>query len=478
MYRQGKRSRNVPFALAIGIVTAALSGCAVGPNYHRPNVTVPDAYRGAASAQTAAAQPTAAAATPLGGQKWSEVFQDEVLQQLIKTALEQNYNVRIAATRILQAEAQLGITRADQFPTLDGGAGVSNERFAKTRFSALNTSQNSLGLNFAWELDFWGKYRHATESARAGLLANEWARQAVISTLVADVAGSYFQLRELDAELEISRRTLASRQDSLHLIQDLADQGLGTDLDVRQAEQLVFTAGAKIPDLERQIEQEENFISTLLGNNPGPIPRGRALTEQPHAPVIPAGLPSALLERRPDIREAEQQLIAFNAQIGVAKAAYFPQINLTGTGGFQSSALSSLFSGPAGLWSLAGGLSQPIFNGGRIRSGVRLAEAQQQEAVLVYQQTIQQAFREVSDALAAYRKTQELRGQQEQLVRAAEDASRLSDIRYRAGLTSYLEVLTNETNYFSAELGLAQARVNELESLVQLYRALGGGWQQ
>jgi multidrug efflux system outer membrane protein len=444
----------------------------VGPRYQKPSVNVPDSYRGLVSEQ---APPVGAPL--LGDQDWSAVFRDEQLQMLIRTALQQNFDVRMAAARILQAEAQLGITRADQFPTLDGTAEVSNQRSAESRFSAFETSQSGVGLAAAWEADFWGKFRRATEGARATLLANEWAHQAVISTLVADLAGAYFRLRELDTELEISQRTLASRQESLQLIQDLSDSGISSLLDVRQAEQLVFTAGARIPDIERQIEQQENFVSTLLGNNPGDVPRGRSLTEQPHPSEIPPGLPSSLLERRPDIQQAEQQLIAFNAQIGVAKAAYFPQIRLTGSGGFQSSALSSLFSGPAGFWNLVGGLTQPIFAGGRIRAGVRFAEAQQQEALLAYQQTIQRAFREVSDALVAYRKNQELRQQQELLTQSAQGASQLADERYRAGLTSYLEVLTNETNYFSAELDLAKARVGELEALVQLYRALGGGWQ-
>jgi multidrug efflux system outer membrane protein len=249
-------------------------------------------------------------------------------------------------------------------------------------------------------------------------------------------------------------------------------------LDVRQAEQLVFTAAETIPDLERRIEQQENFLSTLLGNNPGPITRGTKLTEQPHAPEIPAGLPSSLLERRPDIRQAEAQLIAANAQIGVAKAAYFPQINLTASGGYQSSALTSLFSGPAGLWSFGGSLVQPIFTGGRIRSNVKFTEARQRETALIYQQTIQQAFRGVSDALVEYRKDREFREQQEQLTFSAQDAARLSETRYRGGATSYLEVLTNETNYFDAELGLAQAQLNELLGLVRIYRNLGGGWQE
>ena len=471
MTRHAHRHYAIHFGLALSAVMVFLAGCAVGPNYRRPSVSVPDSYRGA-SGEAPAGQ-----ALSLGDQKWPEVFQDEQLQKLIEAARQQNFDVRIAAARILQAEAQLGVTRADQFPTLDAGAEVNNQRTAQSRFSAFETSQSGLSLRGAWELDFWGKFRRATEAARASLLASEWAHRAVISTLVADLASSYFRLRELDLELEISRRTLASRQESLRLIQDLANQGLTSMLDVRQAEQLVFTAGARIPELERQIEQRENLISTLLGSNPSPMPRGRMLTEQPHAPELPAGIPASLLERRPDIQQAEAQLIAFNARIGVARAAYFPQISLTGTGGFRSSALGSLFSGPAGMWNVVGGLTQPVFAASRIRSGVQLAQAQQQEALLVYEQTIQRAFREVSDALVAYRRKQEFRQQQDLLTQAAQEASRLSETRYRAGLTSYLEVLTNETNHFSAELGLAQARVEELEALVQLYRALGGGWQ-
>jgi multidrug efflux system outer membrane protein len=461
------------FVLALA-AAMVLSACAsVGPKYRKPAVTVPAVYRGAASIE-----PPPAGTPSFGDRKWSEVFQDEQLQQLIQTALQQNYDVRIAAARILQAEAQLGITRADQYPAVVAGADIGSERTPRSRFPAFSFSSGGLSLSAAWELDFWGKFRRASEAARADLLTSDWASQAVASTLVAELASSYFRLRELDLELEISQRTLRSRQESLRLTRDLEDRGVSSMLDVRQAEQLVFTAGARIPDIERQIEQQENLISTLAGGNPAPVRRGRALTEQPHAPDVPAGLPSSLLERRPDIRQAEQQLIAFNARIGVAKAAYFPQISLTGAGGFRSSALTRLFSGPAGLWSFVAGLAQPIFTGGRIRSGVRFAEAQEQEALLVYEQSIQQAFREVSDALVAYRKNQELREQQELLTRSAQDASQLSETRYRSGVTSYLEVLTNETNYFEAELGLARARGDELLAVVELYRALGGGWQQ
>jgi multidrug efflux system outer membrane protein len=460
--------------IALSLVILLLSGCAVGPNYKRPSVDIPGTYRGARPQE--ATQPPAES---LGDQKWWEVFQDQQLQDLIHNALQHNYDVRIAATRILEAQAQVGITRSDQLPTISGGVEAVNQRSARTKFfPAFETSSNQVDLSLAWELDFWGKYRRAAESARANLLATEWAREAVISTLVSDIAAAYFQLRELDQQLEISRRTLASRQDSLRLTQMLANGGATSMLDVRQAEQLVFTAAETIPDLERRIEQQENFISTLLGNNPGPIARGTKLTEQPHAPELPAGLPSSLLERRPDIRQAEAQLIAANAQIGVARAAYFPQINLTASGGYQSSALTSLFTGPAGLWSFGGSLVQPIFTGGRIRSNVKFTEARQQEAALVYQQTIQQAFRGVSDALVEYRKDREFREQQEQLTFSAQDAARLSETRYRGGATSYLEVLTNETNYFDAELALAQAQLNELLGLVRIYRNLGGGWQE
>jgi multidrug efflux system outer membrane protein len=459
--------------MGLSLTMLLTAGCAVGPNYKRPSIDVPGMYRGTTSQD--AAQPTTES---LGEQKWWEVFQDKQLQDLIHTALQQNYDVRIAATRILQAQAQLGITRGDQLPTISGGAQAVNERDPRTKFlPQYETSANQVDLSLAWELDFWGKYRRATESARATLLATQWARDAIVSTLVSDVATAYFQLRSLDLQLEISRRTLTSRKDSLRLTQTLADGGATSMLDVRQAEQLVFTAAETIPDLERQIEQQENSLSTLLGNNPGPVARGMTLTEQPHVPKIPAGLPSSLLERRPDIREAEAQLIAANAQIGVAKAAYFPQINLTASAGYQSSALTSLFTSPAGLWSFGGSLAQPIFTGGRIRSNVKFTEARQQEALLTYRQTIQQAFRGVSDSLVEYRKDREFREYQQQLALSAQDAAQLSEMRYRGGAASYLEVLTNETNYFDAQLGLAQSQLNELAGLVRIYRNLGGGWQ-
>ena len=335
---------------------------------------------------------------------------------------------------------------------------------------------NEIGGSLGWDLDFWGKYRRATESARANLLTTEWAQRAIISTLVSDLAAAYFQLRAYDLQREISLHTLAARQESLQLSRSLSDGGAGTMLDVRQAEQLVEVAAETIPDLERQIQQQENYISTLLGRNPGPIARGKTLLEQSQLPQVAAGIPSALLERRPDIREAEAQLMAANAQIGVARAAYFPQITLTGNAGYLSSVASNLFKGPSGYWSLGGSLTQSIFAGGRIRSGVRLSEARQKEMLLTYQRTIQQAFRGVSDSLIGYQKRREFRERQQALVQAARDAARLSELRYRGGSTGFLEVLTNETNAFNAELGLTQAQLNELVSLVEIYRNLGGGW--
>jgi multidrug efflux system outer membrane protein len=475
----------------VGLLLAltGLTGCAVGPNYKRPAVDVPVFYRGTTTgssagtdSQSESAKPvpskTESAAQSLGDANWREVFQDRELQGLIRAALRNNYDVRIAAARVLQARAQLGITRADQFPSLGAGGNIVSQQNPKIGpIPSYELTQGELVASAAWNLDFWGKYRRATEAARANLLANEWAQKEVMVTLVADVAAGYFQLRQLDLELDISKRTLSSRTDSLQLTQTLEQHGINSLLDVRQSEQLVYTAATEVPDLERQVAQQENAISILLGNNPGDVPRGLKLTEQPHAPEVPSGLPSSLLERRPDIREAEQNLVAANAQIGVARAAYFPQISLTATAGYESPALTSLFTGPAGVWTLAASLTQPIFEGGRLKSNVRFAEAQREQMILTYQQTIQGAFRDVSNALVAYRKDREFRIQQEHLLESAQDAAHLSEVRFKAGTTDYLEVLTNETNSFSAELGLAQAQGNELIALVQLYQALGGGWQ-
>jgi multidrug efflux system outer membrane protein len=453
----------------LGLFLALAAGCAVGPDYKRPDTAAPQAYRGA---------PPTPDPTSLADKDLAEVFPDPALTDLIRTALARNQDVLIAAARIEQAEAQLGITRADQLPQASVGIAGGRERVGATAFTPPFTT-NVVQANAAvsWQLDFWGKFRRATEASRADLLAAEWNRRAVITSLIANVAAAYYQLLELDLELEISRHTLASRQESLQLTQVQERQGAVSLLDVRQAEQLVYNASQTIVDVQRRSEQEENFISVLLARNPGPVPRGHKLIEQPHDPVVPAGLPSSLLQRRPDIQLQEARLVAANARIGVARAAFFPSISLTATGGVASASLSDLFKGPAGMWSFIGSLTQPIFEGGRLKSEARLAEAREKEALIVYQQTIQQAFREVSDALVAYRRNREFREQQELLATSTRDALALSEQRYRGGAASYLEVLDSNTRTFAAELGLAQAQLNELLALVQLYNALGGGWQ-
>lgn len=464
------RRRKTLNAAVAGLL--CLSGCRVGPKYQRPPVAAPDSYR-EASVNTASV-PTAS----FGEQKWWDVFQDPQLQALIRTAVQNNYNVRIAATRVLEAEAQLGITHSNEFPSAAGVAAVNNNRNSKSKFlNAYETSNTQLALGFQWSLDFWGKYRSATDAARDELLADNWARKQVEDSLVASVASSYFILRDLDLQLEISQQTLAANRNSLQLTQLLADNGATSLLDVRQAEQLVYEAASDIPLIEKQIQQTENLISTLAGGNPSDVTRGLEIKAQVHMPEVPAGLPSTLLERRPDIQQAEAKLMALNARIGVARAAYFPSITLTGFSGLQTIALTRMFSGPAGMWTFVGSLSQPLFTAGALKKNVKFAEAEQQEGVLVYQQSIQQAFREVSDSLVAYSRDQAARQQQESLTHSAEEASKLSDLRYRGGAASYLEVLDSNTRQYRAELELAQAQLRELLDYVQIYHALGGGWE-
>jgi multidrug efflux system outer membrane protein len=454
------------------ISTGLLSGCLMGPKYRRPAANVPPSYRAASPEQTTASS--------LGNEQWWQVYQDPALAELIHKALAQNYDVRIAAARILEAQAQLGIIRSNQFPSASVGADIFSQQNAKisNQFPAYQVNAGELNLGVIWNLDFWGKYRRQTEAARAEVLATEWGQRAVLSSLVANVATAYFQLRALDSQLEISNRTLASRQQSLGLTQLLETHGSASGLDVSQSEQLVYTASETIPDLERQIQQQENLLSILLGENPGPIARGRALTEQPLPQNVPAGLPSELLERRPDVRQAEEIIVAANAQVGVAKASFFPSLSLTGLGGLESNALHKFISEPSETWYGALSVSQPVFQGGALRSGLRLARANWQEAVLSYQQTVQSALGQVSDALIASQKNREFREQQDLLTQAAQRSDQFSQVLYKHGGASYLQVLTNETNYFSAELNLVQAQLSERLALVQLYQALGGGWQQ
>jgi multidrug efflux system outer membrane protein len=442
----------------------------VGPNYEKPKLPTPDTFRGA---EQASAQPSIADA------QWFQVFEDEQLQALIRTALEQNDDLKLAATRVLEAQAVLGITRADQYPSVSAGVDAGGGRTSEQGSTPARTAAAMrLSVNAAWDLDFWGRFRRATESQRAQLLSTEWGRRTVLSGIVSEVAQSYFALRALDLQLDISKRTLTSRQESLQLTRVRESGGVTSLLDVREAEQLVFGASSAITDLERRIVQQENLISLLIGGFPSPVTRGHELIDQPHAPDIPAGLPSSLLERRPDIQAAEQQIVAANAQIGVARAAYFPSISLTGGGGVQSAALGALFSSGAGFWTAIVSATQPVFTAGRTRSQVALAEARTQEATIAYSQTIKTAFREASDALVGYTKSREFRSQLESLTTAAQEARRLADIRYQGGVTSYLEVLDADTRLFTAEITLAQARQAELSAFVEVYRALGGGWQQ
>jgi multidrug efflux system outer membrane protein len=466
--------------LIIGfVILSLLAGCTVGPKYRRPVVKPPAAFRGSGDKATAPDPDS------LADLKWFEVFKDEQLQELVRTALVNNYDLRQAMARVQAARANLGITRSEQFPNVTASADMTTLRNPNSGQFALPAGANrdrtfgTVVLDLlSFEIDIWGRRRRATEAARADLLGAEETRKAVMTTVVGDVSAAYFNLLELDTELEIAKDTLATRQESLTLIRTRQQGGVATMLDVRQAEQLVYAAAQTVPDIERLIEQTENQINLLLGKDPGPVARGRSLTEQEQPPEAPAGLPSSLLERRPDIRAAEATLMAATANIGVAKAAYFPQISLTGFLGGQSSQLANLFSGPGGAWNFAPQVTLPIFNAGRVKSGVRLTKAQQQMSLTQYEQAIKTAFREVSDALVEYRKVKEIRAQQESLVTTLQDRSRLAYLRYRGGVDTQLNALDADRDLFAAELNLTLTKRNELLSLVQLYKALGGGWQQ
>jgi multidrug efflux system outer membrane protein len=457
--------------LYLGTLSALLvaGSCAVGPKYQRPEIPVPQAYRGATT--------DAPTAESLGDTQWWTLFQDQELQALIRKAVAQNLDVQIAAARVSQAQAQAGIARGDQFPTL-GATGAAGRQKSPSNpfFPGFETNTSQLGLSAVWQLDFWGKYRKASEAARASLAASDWGRKAVIATLVSNVASAYFSLRALDFELEIARRTLKARQESLRLNKTMEENGAISQLEVQQAAKLVEMASRRVPDLEKRIAQQENLISVLLGENPGSVPRGQPLLSQTVTMSVPEGLPSTLLERRPDVRQAELRLVAANARIGVAKAAFFPQISLTGNAGFQAYSLGGLFDSK--VFNVGPSMTTPIFDLGTIRSGVRLSEAQKQEMLLSYRQAVVQAFREVSDALVAVEKNREYRERQKALTEAADQAAKLSDLRFKGGASSYLEVLTSENDLFDAEIELAQAHLNERLAVVQLYNALGGGWKQ
>jgi len=462
-----------PFITATLMASSLLAGCMVGPNYHRPTVQTPTAFRDLADNPQVQAQAASYADLP-----WWQVFQDPQLQELIRTALKQNYDLQLATERINAGRAQVAITRSSLFPQVQG-----NGNFTGGKEGTFQTKYNfaTLTADAAFQLDFFGKLRRATEASRAELLATEDARQTVILTLVSDVASDYFALLQLDLQLQITRETVKTQEDSVKLTTLRVQHGVATKLDVLQAQQVLDTANASIPDLERLIAQEEDAISILLGDYPRAVLRGRPLVEQSLPPEVPPGLPSTLLERRPDIREAEQIMVAANAEIGVAKAQFFPQISLTGSGGGsfgRSSAFSSLMGSQLGIWSYGAQVSQPIFTGGALRGNLKLAESQHKQALIAYRQAIQQAFGDVSDALIGYEKLHQVRVRQEDTVADLQESVRLSNMRYTGGTTTYLEVLDGQRSLFNAELTLAQARGTEYQSLVQLYRALGGGWQQ
>lgn len=459
--------------LSFVVASGLLLGCAVGPKYHRPALQTPTSFRDIAPEPEQQAKTASYADLP-----WWQVFQDPKLQELIRTALKQNYDLQLATERINAERAQVAITRSSLFPQVAANASFNGGKDSATQFK-----YNFLTLvgDAAFQLDLFGRLRRATEAARAELLATDDARQTVILTLVSDVASDYFTVLQLDLQLQITRQTVSTQTDSVKLTKLRLDRGVATKLDVLQAQQVLDTANSQIPDLERAIAQEENAISILLGDYPHDVARGLPLIEQSLPPEVPPGLPSSILERRPDIRETEQILIASNAEIGVAKAQFFPQIALTGSGGGsfgRSSAFSGFMASQVGIWSYGGRVSQPIFTGGALRGNLRLAKSQNQQALLAYRQTIQRAFGDVSDALIGYEKLHEVRLRQQDTVSDLEETVRISTLRYRGGTTTYLEVLDGQRSLYGAQLTLASARGDEYRSLVQLYKALGGGWQQ
>ena len=454
------------------LAATLMVGCMVGPNYHKPAVQTPTTYRDLGGNQQVQAQAASFADLP-----WWQVFQDAQLQELIRIALKENYDLQLATERIAAARAQVTITRSSLFPQVQAGGAFAggNDPTTQAKYNIL-----ALTADAAFQLDLFGRLRRATQAARAELLSTEDARDVIVLTLVSDVASDYFTLLQLDLELQITRDTVKTQQDSVKLTQLRLDHGVATKLDVLQAQQVLDTANAQLPDIERQIGQQEDAISILLGHYPEGVRRGLPLAQQPFPPEVPPGMPSTLLERRPDIREVEQDLIAANAEIGVAKAAFFPQISLTGSGGgaFGRSALfTGLMSSQTGIWSYGAQVTQPIFTGGALSGNLKLAESQHRQELIAYQQVIQLAFRDVSDALIGYQKLHQVRVAQEITVKDLQDSVDTSLMRYRGGITTYLEVLDGQRSLFLAEITLAQARGDEYQSLVQLYKALGGGWQ-
>jgi multidrug efflux system outer membrane protein len=473
-----QRAVTLPSVIALIFL---VSGCTMGPKYARPAVPEPPAYRGPDD------QPvTSQSNGSLGDEQWSAVFREPELQALIRTALADNYDVRIAAERILEQQAQVKITRSQEFPQISAGGtgiGASLPNSIATETGTTGSFANplsfgSLNLSAAWTPDFWGFYRKQTEEARDQLLAQVWAQRAVRLSLVQQVATTYIQLRALDQQLAVAKSTLEAREDSVKLTQTLADGGAAPLSDLRQAEELLYTATSQIPQIEQQIQQTENQMRLLLGQSPGPVAHTDDTALTPPPENVPTGVPSQLLERRPDIQQAEAQLKAANAQISVARAQFFPMLAISASAGVGGDSFSNLFDLSSRTIYGIGTLTQPIFTGGKLRGQLQLSEHQKEELVLTYQKTIQGAFRDVSNALIAAEKQRRSREEQQKLVEAAQDATRLARVRYQGGATSYLEVLTNDTSLFTAQLNLISAQQSEALTLVQLYAALGGGWSQ
>ena len=455
--------------LAILVLPFLLPACAVGPDYKRPPVTVPEAIRGAPANE-------ATAAASLADRPWWEIFADDALKNLIDEALRNNYDVRRAAWRVEEFRARAGIARSELYPQIGYQAAWARGRlseFVQPGSTTVNLHHVNLGLS--WEIDLWGRVRRLSEAGLAQYLSTEEARRGVLISVVSDVAQGYFDLRELDERLAIARRTTAAFQETYDLFSRQAAGGIASQLEVARAEAALRVASATVPDLERQIVAQENRISFLVGRNPGPIPRGAGLTEQALPARVPAGLPSALLERRPDVREAEQQLVSANAEVGAAVAGFFPTISLTGAFGGVSSDLSDLLqTGKA--WSIAAGLTGPLFQGLRLKNQYDTDVALFEQARVRYESAVTNAFGEVSTALSAYQKLAAAEEERARSVAAYQDAVRLANIRYGAGMSSYVEVLDAEQQLFPAENALAETRLARLDSLVALYKSLGGGW--
>ncbi|WJZ75953.1 efflux transporter outer membrane subunit [Paraburkholderia sabiae] len=447
----------------------ALSGCLLGPNYSRPQVEVPATYRFPDNY-----------ASDVANTEWWKQFDDPVLNDLITTALANNNDVKVAAARVDQFLGQFVTTRAALLPHVDAGFDAERQRISTTSplFSNITSpvfNSYQLALSASWEIDLFGHNRRLTEAARASLLSTEEAKRGTILTLVSSVASSYINLRSLDRQLEIAKATTSSRAESVHVFELRFKGGEVSQMELAQSQSEYEDSRSRIPQIESQIAQQEDALSVLLGRNPGDILRGRALGELA-APAVPAGLPSDLLERRPDLRQAEQDLVSANAQIGAAKALYFPQISITGLLGTQSGQFSKLFTGPARVWSFAGSVTQPIFEGGAIAGQVKQAEAVQQQALYSYRKAIQVAFQEVDDALISSQKLREQFDIQGRQVEALATYAHMARLRYEGGYTSYIEVLDAERSLFNAQLSQTQTQAGVLVSYVSLYKAMGGGW--